>query len=174
MRSLLPALLAGVVLAAPAAPAAAAVTVSVDRTRIATELGERFAFRATVANRGAAPAGGLIAHLNVLSLRPGLYVDPEDWSSDRTQYLGTIPPGGSRTLTWRLQAVAPGALGVYVAVLRERATAEPPVTAPAVHVAVAERRTLNAGGIVPVAIGIPALLGLLALVVGLGRPTDRR
>jgi hypothetical protein len=173
-RAVVAALLAGVALTASAPSAAAGMTVSVDRTRIAAELGERFAIRATIANGGAAPVAGLIAQLDVLSLRPGLYVDPEDWSSDRTRYLGTIAPGGSRTLTWTLQAVAPGGLGVYVAVLSPRIAATAPVTAPAVHVAISGRRTLNAGGIVPVALGIPALVGMLALVVGLRRPTDRR
>ncbi len=155
-------------------PASGGIAVSVDRTRISAGLGDHFGFRATVVNRGTAPAAGLIAHLNVLSLRPGLYVDPEDWSPDRTKYLGTLPPGGSRTLTWRLQAVAPGRLGIYVAVLTERAAGAAPLTAPAVHVAIAQRRTLNAGGIVPVALGVPALLGALALAAGLRRSSDRR
>jgi hypothetical protein len=169
------ALVPGTARAASRRPAAAGgVAVGVDRTRISAVLGDHFVFRATVVNRGTAPATGLIAHLNVLSLRPGLYVDPEDWSADRTKYLGTLPPGGSRTLTWRLQAVAPGRLGIYVAVLAERAAGAVPVAAPAVHVAIAERRTLNAGGIVPVALGVPALLGALALVAGVWRPSDRR
>jgi hypothetical protein len=163
-RVLLAALVA---LLVAAEPAAAAVSVTVDRTRIATDLGARFAFRSTIANRGTTAARGLIAHLNVLSLRPGVYVDPEDWSEERTQYLGTIPAGGSRTVTWRLQAVTAGSLGVYVAVLTDRDGS--PVTAPAINVAITEHRTLNAGGIVPVALGIPFLLGMLALVVGLRR-----
>jgi hypothetical protein len=169
--ALLAALLAGLVAAGSARPAAAAVTVTVDRASIAAELGARFSFRSTIANHGAMPARGLIAHLNVLSLRDGVYVDPEDWASDRTRYLGPIAPGGSRTLTWRLQAVTAGRLGVYVAVLDGRATA--PKTGPAIPVEIAERRTLNAGGIVPVALGVPALLGLLALALG-ARRSDRR
>jgi hypothetical protein len=38
-----------------------------------------------------------------------------------------------------------------------------PVTGPTVHVEIAERRTLNSGGILPLALGIPALLAALAL-----------
>lgn len=40
---------------------------------------------------------------------------------------------------------------------------------PAVHVSIAERRTLNSGGILPLAAGIPASLALLALGVRLRR-----
>lgn len=139
------------------------VSVTVDRELISTKLGGKFAFRSTVTNRGATDASGLIAHLNVLSLKDGVYVDPEDWSSNRTRYLDPIPPGGSITTTWRMQAVNDGDFGIYVAVLPESGVARPPTTGPAIHLAVAERKTLNAGGIVPLALGIPALLGLLTL-----------
>ena len=62
--------------AAPTAHAAPPTTVSVDRTTIATKLGHNFVIHSTIANHAATPATDLIAHLNVLSLRPGLYVDP--------------------------------------------------------------------------------------------------
>ena len=45
----------------------------------------------------------------------------------------------------------------------------PPVTGPTIHLDVAERKTLNAGGIVPLVLGIPAALGILALAVRLRR-----
>jgi ABC-type taurine transport system ATPase subunit len=65
--------------------ARASVSVTVDRTGVATGLGKRFAFRSTVVNAGPGEARGLVAHLNVASLRPGVYVDPEDWSTSRTR-----------------------------------------------------------------------------------------
>jgi len=148
---------------AHAADGAADVSVTVDRARISTELGHEFGFRSTITNRGATTASGLIAHLNVLSLRDGVYVDPEDWSSQRTYYLGAIAPGASTTISWRMQAVNGGSFGVYVAVLPESGIARPPATGSTIRVAVAERRTLNSGGILPLALGIPALLGLLTL-----------
>jgi hypothetical protein len=117
-------------LALTAAPAASAgVSVSLDRTNVSTKLGHSFTFRSTIANHGQAPARGLIAHLNVLSLRNSVYVDPEDWSSHRTRYLAPIPPGGSTTLSWKVKAVNAGSIGVYVAVL-PRAGAAAPTTGP--------------------------------------------
>ncbi len=145
------------------------VSVTVAPERIATELGGKFAFTSTITNNGATDAQGLIAHLNVLSLRNGVYVDPEDWSSNRTRYLDPIPPGQSLTITWRMQAVNDGDFGIYVAVLSESGTPVPPVTGPTIRLDVAERMTLNAGGIVPLVLGIPAALGLLALAVRLRR-----
>jgi hypothetical protein len=161
--------LASALLVAPAANAAPPVSVKVDRAVISTKLGKRFVFRSTITNRGSGAAVGLIAHLNVLSLRNGTYVDPEDWSSNRTRYLAPIPAGGSVTTTWRMQAVNDGDFGVYVAALPSTGVARPPQTSPTVHVEVAERKTLNSGGILPLALGIPAGLGLLAAGLRVGR-----
>lgn len=171
LGTLLAALVAALILgpSAHAARASGPVSVTVDRTQISTQLGHKVLFRSTITNRGSTPASGLIAHLNVLSLRDGVYVDPEDWASQRTRYLGTIAGGGSRTVTWRIQAVIAGTLGVYVAVLDESGRARQPTTGPAIRLAVAERKTLNSGGIVPLALGIPGLLGLLALGLRLQR-----
>ena len=43
--------------------------------------------------RAPRPLSGLVAHLNVVGLSSGIYVDPEDWSEERTKYL---PPLGAR------------------------------------------------------------------------------
>ena len=154
---------------AHAASSPAGFSATVDRTRISTELGHTFVFRSTIANEGAATADDLIAHLNIVSLRSDVYVDPEDWSTHRTRYLGSLAAGGSRTITWRLKAVNSGAFDVYVAVLPRSGRARRPVAGPVVAVAVAGRKTLNAGGILSVALGVPALLGVLAVGLKLRR-----
>jgi hypothetical protein len=147
------------------------LSLTVDETSISTELGRTFVFHSTITNHGATPVSSLIAHLNVLSLRDGVYVDPEDWSSQRTRYLAPIPAGGSLTLTWKLQAVNSGSIGVYIAVLPQTEVGQPPLTGPAIHVTIAERKTLNAGGVLPLVLGIPALLGTLALTLRVRRRT---
>ena len=151
---------------APAADAAQLV-VSVTPTFVATKLGHMVVLRSTIANRGSRATGPLIAHLNVLSFRAGTYVDPEDWSSHRTRYLAPIPAGGTRTLTWHINTVNAGSIGVYVAVLRGGSA--PPVAGPTVRIRIADRRTLDAGGILPLAFGVPGALALLALAVRLRR-----
>lgn len=145
------------------------LAVSVDRTGISTALGHKFVFRSTIANPSTSPVSGLIAHLNVLSLRDGVYVDPEDWSSHRTRYLAPIPAGASVTLTWKLQAVNTGSFAIYVAVLPRSGAARPPITGPTVRVSIARRHTLNSGGTLPLVLGIPALLGALSLGVRVRR-----
>ena len=159
MRRLVCVLVAAAALVDPTgAHAADVLSVNADRSRIETTLGGKFSFSTTIANRGPAVARGYIAHLNVLSYDSGVYVDPEDWAAERTQYLPPIPAGSSATITWRMQAVNSGRLAVYVAVLPRRGAAELPTTGQAIALDVAERRTLNSGGILPLAIGMPALL----------------
>jgi len=161
-RALAAALAAAAFLAA-GAQAADPVTVRVDRVEVSTQLGHKFHFRSTFRNLGTAPVSGLIAHLNVLSLKRSVYVDPEDWSSHRTKFLPPIPARGSLTVTWPMEAVNHGSFDVYVTLVSPDAAGRAPSIGPAVHIAVADRKTLDSGGIVPLALGIPALLGLLTL-----------
>ena len=158
---------------AAAAPAESAVSIRNDRVAIETRLGHKFVFHSTIENHGAAPARDLVAHLNVVDLSGHTYVDPEDWSSQRTRYLHPIPPGGSTTLTWPLNAVNAGAVGIYVAVLPRSGAPVAPVTAPTIRVRIEDRKTLNSGGILPLALGIPGALGLLALGVRSSRRRAR-
>jgi len=172
-RQLVSALLVAVAVLAFARVALAAesqsgITVTVDRAAISTELGRKFVLRTTISNRGSAVAENMVAHLNVLSFRSDVYVDPEDWSSSRTRYLQPILAGGSVTLTWNLQAVNSGSIGVFVAVL-PKSGALRPVSSPTVDVSIARRQTLNSGGILPLALGIPAGLGALAIGIRLAR-----
>lgn len=170
MRLLIVAMLVAL---AVAAPAQAAVSVMNDRTAITTKLGHKFTFRSRIENRGATAAGDLVAHLNVVDLTGHTYVDPEDWSSRRTRYLAAIPPGGSTTVTWPMNAVNSGTIGLYVAVLPRTGTPVRPVTSPTLRLRIRDRRTLNSGGILPLALGIPGAIGLLALGVRSSRRRSR-
>jgi hypothetical protein len=166
-------LLAGIVLALsiPAIPtpaaAAAPVEVTFDRAGQATALGDRFTVRARIANVGAATTDPLIADLNVTSVTTAVYVDLEDWSADRTHELPPLKPGTSTALSFELQAVNAGRFNVYVVVLPNGASSAgtgPLAVSPPVHVTVAGRKTLSAGGALPVAVAVPALLGLALAV----------
>jgi hypothetical protein len=162
-------LLASALALALAAPAQAAVSITNDRTAITTKLGHKFTFHSRIENRGTTPARDLVAHLNVVDLTGHTYVDPEDWSPQRTRYLRPIPPGGSTTLTWPVNAVNAGTIGIYVAVLLRSGAPTRPTTSPTLRLHINDRRTLNSGGVMPLALGLPAALGLLAFAVRASR-----
>ena len=172
-RRLVPALLVAASLALVASgPAAAAfqdVTVRVSPLNIRTELGRNVLVHATFTNHAATASGPLVAHLNVLSLRGGVEVDPEDWSTHRTRYLGSISAGASQTISWKVHAINTGRIALYVAVVPQTGPSRRPATGLTVQLDVAGRRTLNSGGILPLALGIPALLGLMTAGIRLKR-----
>jgi thiamine pyrophosphate-dependent acetolactate synthase large subunit-like protein len=149
-----------------AAPAAAAPELSMSRAVVSTRIGADFRFQTTIANLGPAPMEGLIAHLDVVSRDPSVYVDPEDWSPERTRYLARLEPGAAIDVPWTVKAVNSGRFSVYVVVLG----AGGPVAGPALDARVTERRTLDAGGVLPLALGLPALLGAALLGLRARRP----
>jgi hypothetical protein len=157
-----PLLVAVALVAACCAGAARAVTVRLESGPVATSIGRHFTFGTTVVNPDSRPASDLVAHLNVLSDDPGTYVDPEDWSSHRTQYLTPIPAHGTARLTWTVQAVNSGHLTVFVSVLPRHGAGAIATSAP-LRFTVAQRRTLNSSGVLPLALGIPGAIGLVAL-----------
>jgi hypothetical protein len=156
-----------VLLCALTAPAAdAAVRVEMTPATVSTRLGNNFTV--TSAIRSGSAQAGLIAHLNVVSVTPGVYVDPEDWSSSRTSYLPPLRPGKPVKVPWKIKTVSGGRFAIYVVVLPRGGcalTARPLTVSPAVAVHVQEHRTLNSGGVLPLALGIPAGIGLLALAL---------
>lgn len=148
---------------ASASAATATVTITPDRERASIRLGEGFSFSSRITNRGREPLSGLVAHLDVVSLHEGPYVDPEDWSPRRTQHLAPLAPGASVSPRWSVTAVNSGRFAVYVTVLPSGASSTPRAglaIGPGIDLRVAERRTLNSGGVLPLAVGIPALLAL--------------
>ena len=77
-------------------------------------------------------------------------------------------------MTWGGQAVNSGRIGLYVAVLDRAGTPRPPAMGSTIRMDVTARRNLNAGGVAPLAAGVPALLALLTLGVSLSRRRFRR
>jgi hypothetical protein len=145
--------------------AQAQVDVSVSRSSASTRLGDGFGFRTEIRNRGPAARSGLVAHLNVVGLSSGIYVDPEDWSSERTKSVPTLGPGESTSISWSVTAVTGGRAAVYVVVLPKEHGQQEPVASPTIAVDIAETKELNSDGVLPLALGVPALLGLLTVAM---------
>jgi hypothetical protein len=174
-------LLVGVLTWLPA-PAIAAeplsVKVIVEPAHLETVLGGRFMITTEITNTGAAPSGEILAHLNVASIEGSVYVDPEDWSPNRSQQL-SLEPGERQKLSWEIQAVNAGHFAAYVVVVpfgSNVAGNEALMISPLVDVDVASRSTLTAGGALPVVVMVPLLLGLAAAGVFFGarrRGSDR-
>jgi len=164
------ALAAAMAAAAPALAAESsspgAVAISMSRSGVSTALGDSFRFKSVVTNAGRTPLSGLVAHLNIVSWIQGVYVDPEDWSGQRTHYLPSLAPGGSVGVPWEVKSVNGGHFAVYVVVLPPRGPGSVPqslAVGPDLDVRVTERKALDSGGVLVLSLGVPGLLGLALL-----------
>jgi len=140
-----------------------ATDVSVSRRSVSTQLGDDFGFTTKITNLGRRTLTGLVASLNVVGLSSGIYVDPEDWSSERTKSVPALKPGEATSISWSVTAVTGGRAAVYVVVLPKDPGDGQPVSSPAIDVRIADTKDFNSGGVLPLALGVPALLGLLTL-----------
>ena len=146
-------LLAGVLSGLPTLAVAGPLNLSVmaEPPTVSTVLGGRFVITTVVKNTGTAPTGQILAHMNVASIEGDVYVDPEDWSSNRSRQL-SLEPGESRKLSWEIQAVNSGRFAAYVVVVPFGSSVngnEDLRVSELVRVEVAQRSTLTAGGALP-------------------------
>jgi len=171
------ALLVGVVLLAPVSAAAAAaapppssivrtaeagpaITVGLDTDRADAGPGERLSFVSSVRNTGDQEVTGLVAHLNILSTDPAVYVDPEDWSPRRTQYLDALAPGDTADVSWNVRAVTSGPLILFVSVTSldgDRVVSSGPL-----RMTVHGQRVVDSTRVLPLVMWMPA--GVLILL----------
>ncbi len=149
------------------APAAAApqlasldgITVTIEPTGVSVVLGENFDIEVTITNQSDQPSAALVAHLDITDPAKATSVDPEDWTSTLSKPVGVIEPGGSTRASWNLQPISAGTFAAYAVAISPDA---PDVAASNVlTVSVADQRSLNPGGILPLAIGAPVVVGAL-------------
>ena len=174
-------LTAGAVTRAPASAqeaggraAASEVLISVSASDVSAFAGDTFTFTSEITNTGSEPTPPLIAHLNIASLGQAVYVDPEDWSPQRTVSVAPIGPGSSATQSWTVNPILKGDVAVYVVVLPDSpslATTGPLIASPAIHVHVEQQRTLNPGGVLPIVLAVP---GVIAVAFAALRVARRR
>jgi hypothetical protein len=144
-------------------PSPPAVTISFHQPDMQTMVGQRFRPISTVRNNGDTTLTGLVAHLDVLSVRPDVYVDPEDWSSQRTVYLDPLPARGTVSVPWKVQVVNKGRFVVFVTVTRKNGRAVVDA-GDGLRLSASARRTVDTSSILPIVLGIPAaVLALLLL-----------
>lgn len=157
--------------AASSSTTQSSVSVTLDTEQLVAGPGERIHFTSTIRNGERGRLTGLVAHLNILTTDPDVYVDPEDWSPRRTQYLGELGAGEQRALEWDVRAVTSGPLVLYVAVTDPQAgtvTASGPLL-----LKVQGQRAVNSQNVLPLVAGVPAGVLVLLGLTGARRRRQR-
>jgi hypothetical protein len=154
------------------APAAASpLTVVLDETERQVGPGQRIRFTSTVRNTSDQAVEDLVAHVAILTSDSDVYVDPEDWSPRRTQFVDRLAPGQDTELTWTVQAVTAGPVILYVAVT-DPGSDTVAVSGP-LYMNVTGRRVVNSADALPLVTGVPAAVLLLLGLVGVRRRRRR-
>ncbi len=164
---------AGLPTPASAGPVADTVSVTIDPQKRSLDLGDDLAVQVNLRNEGTQASVPLVVHLDVVDPSRSTSVDPEDWTSTLVKRVGTVAAGDTAAVDWRIQPISAGRFTVYaVAVSDDGAEL---AASDVLAVDVADRRSLDPGGILPVAIGEPVLVGaLLLLQVRLARRSRHR
>ncbi|MDZ7288472.1 MAG: ABC transporter permease [candidate division KSB1 bacterium] len=143
--------------------------ISIDMAYTTVKAGDPIFYNTVVTNNGTVASPPLCVAMNIINLSAeGEIVDPEDWSPQRTQYLKTLEPGQSATLSWRVNAILDGDYLVYMVVIPEPAgkdATSQPIASSGIHLTVMPFTRLNPGGVLPYAIGGPLVLGLIIYLV---------
>ena len=136
------------------------MTISLDHATGKT--GDSITFDTTVTNTGAEASTPVIVAMNIINLsKTGDVVDPEDWSPQRTQYFEALASNQSTTLSWTVNAVLDGSYMVYLVAIAQPKDAEGSgqvVASPGLHLTITKFTSLNPGGVLPYAIGVPIVL----------------
>lgn len=162
-RIVLTAVVVALLASASALPAPAAaqslvdVTVTVEPSDVSIDLGTSFDITVTMTNGSSRPVTGLVAHIDITALDSESSVDPEDWTATLSRSVGPLAPGQSATLSWTLQPIAAGEFTIYAVGLAPDAMDVS--SSNVLVVKVADRRSLNPNGILPVSIGLPVVVG---------------
>lgn len=138
------------------------VSITIDPPNIDVVLGENFDLTVTVSNTGTEPTPPLVAHLDITDPEQSTSVDPEDWTPRLSQTIGPIAAGESVTVSWNLQPISPGTFATYAVVLSPGV--DTIAASNVVEVRVSDQRTLNPGGILPVSLAAPSIVGVLLLM----------
>jgi hypothetical protein len=146
-----------------------ALSISIDTDYKSIKTGDTFDIHTTVTNNGEEVSSQMFVAMNIMNLQKnGDPVDPEDWSSRRTQAIAPLAEGQSAAQSWTVHAILEGDYMLYMVLIPEPNSSQgtsPLVASTGIHMIVAPFTNLNPAGVLPLAIGMPLGLTLLMLVL---------
>lgn len=137
------------------------VTIAIEPADMSVVLGGNVDLAITVTNTGSAPTEPLVVHLDITDPAQSTSVDPEDWTATLSKPIGVVAAGATTTVDWTIQPISGGSFAVYAVALSSGV--DTTTVSNVAQVQVADQRSLNPGGILPVALGAPAVVGALLL-----------
>lgn len=140
------------------------ISLSAEPSNPATpQMGDRMNFVSVIRNNSSAPAQGVVAWISLVQVDPGHEqpVDLEDWSAHKAVTRASLAPGEQITAAWPMRLIQAGDYRIVISAA-ERNTPHI-ITSPFLDFHVKRKPVVESRRILPVAFGMPGLLGLAVL-----------
>ncbi len=122
-------------------------------------MGDWMHFNSVITNSGQQPIEGLVAWISLVQVTPGKEqpMDLEDWSAHKAVTGTALAPGASLQTQWPMRLIQSGDYRVVISTTdRNNKTV---FTSPTLQFHVAQKPVVESTRILPVALGIPLLIG---------------
>jgi hypothetical protein len=136
---------------------------TIDLDHKTTNTGDKIDFHTVVTNTGTEKSSPFHVSMNIIKIGSGDPVDPEDWSPERSQEITPLAPGQSATQAWIIHTILEGNYMVYMTIIptpKGPDTTTQTISSTGLHLVVKPSIDTNPGGVLPVAIMVPAALTL--------------
>ncbi|HKJ00530.1 MAG TPA: hypothetical protein VKB51_18820 [bacterium] len=123
------------------------------------QMGEHLQFGSVIRNTGGVSLHGIVAWISMVRMDPGQEqpMDLEDWSAHKAVTRATLAPDGAITVNWPMRLIQAGDFRVVIsAVTRD---SQRIVTSPFLDFHVRPKPVVESSRILPVAFGMPLLIG---------------
>ncbi len=122
-------------------------------------MGDWMHFDGVIRNTGPQALNGLVVWISLVEVTPGHEqpMDLEDWSAHKAVTGTTLAPGASLQTSWPMRLIKNGDYRVVISAT-ERSD-KTVFTSPAIQFHVAQKPVVESGRILPIALGLPLLVG---------------
>jgi hypothetical protein len=122
-------------------------------------MGDNLTFHSVIRNGGATPVDGVIAWISLIQTDQGKEqpVDLEDWSAHKAVTAASLPPGHSIETDWPMRLIQAGTYRVVISAMTQGESGL--AASPSVEFSVRQKAVVESQRILPVALGIPLLIG---------------
>lgn len=127
------------------------------------QMGDHLAFHTAIRNESASPVNGVIGWISLVQIDKGKEqpVDLEDWSAHKAVTAASLAPGQALENDWPMRLIQAGRYRVVVSVVSRDGTGL--VASPFVDFTVRQKPVVESQRVLPVALGLPLLIGAAML-----------
>lgn len=127
------------------------------------QMGDHLNFVSVIRNNGTAPAQGIVAWISLVQVDPGHEqpVDLEDWSAHKAVTRASLGPGEEIKVAWPMRLIQAGDYRVVISGVERNASHI--TTSPFLDFHVRRKPVVESTRILPVAFGVPGLIGAAML-----------